>query len=150
MLCSHHLVDSSPRFGGLLLTSTPLNTRRMGTGMPVASLLCPSCVNVCFQIVVTHNFGSATGRIAGFTTICSIGTSFSRKDVDCCVALARAEVAAVWEKQHYGGTHNRKLTIDSSADWNSTLATDSAAVAMVHMLSHDLHRCDVIEVHIPT
>ena len=48
----------------------------------------------------------------------------------CCVALARGEVAAVWENQRYGGTHNRKLTIDSSADWNSTLAMDSAAVAM--------------------
>ena len=48
----------------------------------------------------------------------------------CCVALARAEVAAVWEKQHYVGTHNRKLNIDSSADLNSTLAMDSAAVAI--------------------
>ena len=56
-----------------------LNTRRMRTGMSAASLLCPSCVNVCFQIVVTRNFGSATGRIAGSTTTRSIGTRFSAK-----------------------------------------------------------------------
>ena len=51
VLCSRHLVDSSPRFGGLLLTSTSLNARRMtnrnASGKLVVSFLCQCLLPNC-------------------------------------------------------------------------------------------------------